>query len=294
MEITRRDFLRLSGLTVGAITISSCAGKIIVKDANLLSGQRDVDILIEPYESLFLKVTPEVQSRNITVVHGVFPEMLLGEYSPGRIRWNGWAILENGKEAFCQILFSGYNCKTEYYDSIVVIHASKEETQGAKVIMLSTVSNFGYDLGGNEFEINRNGLRKNYSYRKNLILEKGSQVDKRRKITNFYEAAIQNWNGYQTKDGQKGLSPVNEDDVKFIASINPQYSYYEKLIGDGNFLISLDPIATAAGIGIELIRAKTSVSSTGWDFNSKTTRRETGFIVAYLNELKRSKNKSIL
>jgi len=285
---------RLYLLVVLLLLSSGCAGSITVKNANFPSGQRDINILIEPYESLFLEVTPEIQSRNITVVQGVFPDILSGEYSPGRIRWNGWAILKNGEEVSCQILFAGKN-SSGYLDSIVVIQVSKEASKGASVIMLSTFADFGYDLAGNEFKVNRKGFQKNSSYRKNLVLEKGTKVNEIRKITNFYEGAIQNWNSYGTKDGKKGLSPVSEADIRFIASINPQYSYLEKLIGDGNFSVSLDPIASAVGVGIDLIRSQTSVPSTGWDYMSELpSRRNMGFIIAYLNELNRSKNKSIL
>ena len=175
-----------------------------------------------------------------------------------------------------------------------MINTPKEETVGASVIMLSTNANFGYDLAGNEFEINRNGLQKNHSYRRNLVLEKGTKINEIRKISNFYKA-IRNWNSYVTKTGQKGVSPVGKDDLKFIASINPQYGYFEKLIGDGNFSVSLDPIASAVGIGIDLIRGKTSVPSTGWNFESELpTRRNMGFIIAYTTQLNRLKKKLIL
>ena len=58
-------------LVILLFLFSGCAGKIIVKNANFPSGQKNVDILIEPYESLALEVTPEIQSRNITVFPGI-------------------------------------------------------------------------------------------------------------------------------------------------------------------------------------------------------------------------------
>ena len=74
--------LFLSALLVG------CAGRELkVENLNSSEFKKGVNLLIEPYESLGLKVTPEIRSGRIQVKKGIFPSILFGEYFPGRIQF---------------------------------------------------------------------------------------------------------------------------------------------------------------------------------------------------------------
>ena len=84
--------------------VSGCAAKMEVKNAVLVypishsQKVQKVDLLLEPYETLGLLLTPAIRKGDITVIQGIFPDILFGEYYPGRVRWNGWAVQEDGKE----------------------------------------------------------------------------------------------------------------------------------------------------------------------------------------------------
>ncbi len=107
---------------------------------------------------------------------------------------------------------------------------------------------------------------------------------------------IKSWNQIRFPEGYL-LSPYGVDEVALIRGKNPQYSYFEKLVGTGRFAIrvGVNPIGmaivNAAGIAMDLIRA-TGAPSKGRDFSSEVSRREESFTIEYLltlaqNEIKK-------
>lgn len=253
-----------------------------MKDANLAEKPGEANLLIEPYQSLGLRETEEVRAGRTTVIQGKFPEILFGEYYPGRIRWNVWGVDKEGREYSGQALFSGIAFTGDFLWTVVL---DGKVPDSVSMMVLATGLDFAYDLLGEETKLEPKFVR-DREYRRKVILEKGTKVGDMKKIPGFGQVAAE-WNRYRTTEGVL-LSPLGDQDVKLIAAINPQYSFSEKLVGSGHFSVSIDYIGTAVGVGIDVFRASNgSIPSRGWDYNSQLpSRRNMAFIVKYVAALK--------
>ena len=270
---------------MAVIFLNGCASqKLVIKSSHFNTFGYDkstanvADLMIEPFESLGVIITPEIKKGDVTVVRGKFPTILFGEYGPGRIRWNGVAISLKGEMFFAQIVLE----KSDSY--LALIQGDKNEVANSKIIIMSTLVDYGYDLGGNEFAIDRGKFLENKKdYIARLVNERGSSVSNLEKVKGF-SRILSNWNEYQTPKGRL-LSPLGEEELKTIASINPQYTYGEKLIASGRFSLSPDYIGTGVGLALDLIRAR-GVPSTGWDYRSElASRRNMGAIIEFVTAL---------
>lgn len=271
-------------LLITAVLLLGCATTRTIKNASLPGNETEKEMLIEPFESVGVSQTGAMKRGDITVIQGVFPDILFGEYYPGRIRWNAWIVSEeDGREFFGQSIFSGIDYSGHFLETIII----DGKVTRAKVIILSTLANYVYDLAGNEISIDRKKFLLNEDdYRQKIVLKKGTPIGDMKKASGFHEM-LKQWNRYQTPNGIL-LSPLGEEEIRLIAGINPQYSFSEKLVGSGRFSISMDPIATAVGIGIDIFRASNgSVPSTGWDYNSQLpSRRNMALIIQYVSKMK--------
>lgn len=242
------------------------------------------NILIEPYQSLGINETTALKNGDVTVVKGVFPDILFGEYYPGRIKWNFWAVSESGQEFYGQTLFAGIDFSGHFLEIIIIDGKIKKEDR-VKGVVLSTFVDYAYDLGGKEIALDRAKFLKDANYRKTLILKEGTSINDVKSADNILPA-IESWNKYDTPEGIL-ISPLGEDELKLIAGINPQYSFSEKLIGTGRFSITMDPVGTAVGVAIDLFRASGNVPTLGWDFSSQLpNRRNMAFIIKYVSAMK--------
>lgn len=268
--------MALLALVLAVAILSGCAtNTFMVKDLNLESGVETLDFLIEPYQSLGITETASIKSGYVSVFRATYPEILFGEYFPGRIRWNVLGADESGKEYFGQAIFSGISVTGSFLFTIVL---DGNIPAGTKAIVLSTGLDYAYDLLGKEFQLNRTKIG-DPSYRKDFILANGTRVSDM-KMDEKFISMIKKWNLYDTPSG-KLLSPLGEKEVKEIAGINPKYSYSEKLIGSGNFTLVADYIGTTVSFAIDLIRAQ-NVPSEGWDYNSQLpSRRNMALIIKY-------------
>lgn len=281
-------FLILIALSIAIL--SGCATtNFTLKNAMLANGQDEVNLLLEPYESLGLKETEAIRKNEITAVYGIFPDILFGEYFPGRIRWNGWVIDGNDREYFAQSLFSGVDYSGYFLETIII--DAVQLSSGAKMVIFSTAGDFIYDLAGNEYAIERKKFVSDNKYRSQIVREKGTPIGDLKKISGFPEI-ISNWNRYKTESGIL-LSPLGEKDIKLIAAINPQYTFFEKWVGSNHSSISIDWIAVAVGISLDILRTS-NVPTTGWDYNSQLpSRRNMAFIIKYVAEMKQRLIKNI-
>jgi len=279
MKTTQKVFL----LVLVAILSGCATSRFVMKDSMLGNKPSDTNLLIEPYQSLGLLETKALRAGRLTVVQGKFPELLFGEYYPGRIRWNVWGVDKTGREYFGQALFSGIAFTGDFMWTIVMDGVISDDVS---VVVLATGLDFAYDLLGEEIPL-AHRFPTDREYRRTIILEKGTRIGDMKKITGF-EQVIADWGPpWQTPEGAL-LSPLGDNEVRLVAGINPQYSMSEKLVGSGHFGLSVDYIGTAVGIGIDVFRsANGSVPSLGWDYNSQIpNRRNMAFIIKYVAALK--------
>lgn len=270
------------------MNLSDGMSPTIVNPSEPQKKNREVNLLLEPHETLGIEITDSIRQGNISVYRGVFSEVLLGEYSPGRIRWNGIVRQESdGKEFFAQFLFSPPDVNRNII-WMIVIDGNPDKT--AKVTQLSTAINFGYSAFGEEFPVDEpwNFLSDKDGYRAKFISEKGTPLSDLQKVKAgvFYRDILSRWNSWTTYNGQEIWSPLGEEEMKKISAINPQYNYSQKLIAKGRFMLCADPIAITASAGIDFIAASGS-SSAGWDYSSEfSNRRNMGVLIAWVNQLK--------
>ncbi len=270
--------LFLSALLVG------CAGRQIqVKNVNSPDINKGFNLLIEPYEAVGIKVTPEIKSGRIQVKKGIFPDVLFGEYFPGRIRWNGWAVEPDGREYFAQSIFTGIDFSGHFSERTIV---DARASQDARVMNFSSLIAYAYSLTGTEFSLKFHKILNDVKYRKDFILKYGTRLGDLQNDQNFVKI-ISKWNLYNSPNGQI-LSPIGEKQLKEIAGINPEYTFVGQLVGSGRFMLTPDYIGTIVSLGIDVFcSADGSIPSKGWDYNSQLpNRRQMALIIRYIGKFR--------
>lgn len=260
---------------------------------------REIDLSIEPYQSLGILVTPNLAKGNVTTISGIFPDFIhYIEWGPGRTVWYGWAASEDGKEYFVQFVAAGGTPSRDDILATVIIDDKIDisEARGIKVLGLSSRLKYCFNLDGKVvqevgkiFEVNTENFLRDPNYRKDLVMKYGSLMSDRMgapyldTVADVALVSIRSWHEYQTPKGRI-LSPLNEAMLKNVARINPQYKFMEKLIKKGKFLVTMDPIITAASLGIDIAVAH-NAPSTGWDASSVVTRESMAIAEEYRRKM---------
>jgi len=262
-----------------------CSGTNIQLKNSTMPNASGINYLIEPYQSVGILETENIRNGNYAVYQGIFPDLLFGEYSPGRMAWYGLAVTTDGQEFFVQALLSGINF-AGYFVETVIVEGNCEKIKTAKIIILSTLVEYGYDLLGEEIQLNRGQFLMQNDYRKEIALQKGTAVSNLEEIPKSQLVnLLSKWNRFQSPKGVL-LTPLGNDEIKLIAGINPQYTYFEKLVGSGKFSVSMDPITMVSAMAMDMLKAR-SVPSVGWDYNSQIpTRRNMAFIIKQVLDMK--------
>lgn len=269
-----------------------------IKPANMVGDQANINLLVLPHQSLGLEPTESIKKGNFSVFLVKFPLRLFGEYYPGRLRWNVWAISQDGSERFGQVIFSGMHPSGDYFGTMIL----DGQIFSGQTAILSSAVDYIYSPQGRELAVDRGNFLSDPVYRKEKIQEvnrdQGGGIFDLQALSRLdgFGEVLKTWNQLQTPEGYL-LSPYGVDEVAVIRGINPQYSYFEKLVGTGNFRVSLIPdptglaIINSIGVVMDLIRAG-KAPATGWDYNSEVpSRRNMAFVMEYLlalaeNEIK--------
>jgi hypothetical protein len=282
---------------LAAVLLSGCTvNRLEMKNVNLispdLSKKAEMRMLIQPHQSLGLEPTPAIRNGNISTFLVVFPKRLFGEYFPGRLRWNTWTVLENETEAFGQIIFSGMHPLGDYFGTEVI----DGRVNSGQTAILSSALDYIYSPFGKELPVDQGKFLTDPKYRYEKIREVNK--DKNGNVFNLnslsridgFQQVIKNWNQIQYPEGYL-LSPYGVEGVAAIRGINPQYSYFQKLVGTGRFAIrpTPDPVSFAIinsiGILMDMLAAG-SAPSKGWDYMSQLpSRRDMSFTIEYLLRL---------
>ncbi|KKR22090.1 MAG: hypothetical protein UT50_C0001G0002 [Candidatus Moranbacteria bacterium GW2011_GWA2_39_41] len=249
-----------------------------------VSGDTTTNVLVLPHQSLGVQITPALEKGEVTVLEGPVSDQNMSEMFPGRIRWNGLAFTEDGKEFFVQFVHIGIYRTGELMYAIVVEGKRSELTPDTKVVELSSVGEFVLNLSGNVYQIDQEKL-KDKAYRFEIVRQHGSRIGNRREISGFVEM-VKKWNIYDFEVEGKIFSPYGAEDIKRIKRINPSYTPLEKMIANGHATISTDPIYTVASIALTVFEGM-HAPSMGWDYASQLPNRGVmGAIIAYVGKLR--------
>ena len=299
MNSTRRAYLKVIG-SAALLLLSGCGAKVLeMQKVNFGAKMPDSgetlaskSMLVLPDRSLGLEPTEDVRRGNTSNFLEFFPMRLYaGEWFPGRLRWDTWTIAADGTEHFGQIIFSGMHLSGRY-SGINVIDG---QVRSGTTAVLSTAVDFIYSPVGKELAVEREKCIRDPQYRREKITAvntaKNGEVINLSSLTrnDDFKWYVKVWNQLKTPDGYL-LAPYGLEEVAKIRGINPQYSYFEKLVGTGKFAVTptADPaslaIVNSIGIMMDMINAA-DAPSTGWDFGSQISRRQAGFVTEYAMRL---------
>lgn len=244
---------------------------------------------IDPVMFSGLPWTDNLKNGNFVTVLGAFPRTpeSYAEWDPLRIRYQAHAIGVSGREYSAYAMFAGFiNCVPRYF---VIVEDLQEPLADVKAITFSTLLTHAYDLQGKEVKIDAAKLQNSAAYRKELIEREGTSLAAVRSIQGV-RRAFDSWSVYDTKSGRI-TTPLDEAQVKYLAGINPQYSYWEKVTGTARASVSLDYVSTVVGVVFDLVAAN-KAKAQGFDYGSVMSRRQQGYNLTVLEALRQAGEKS--
>lgn len=252
---------------------------------------REVDI--DPTMLTGLPWTEAVRKGQFIALYGNFPMTAesWAEWDPLRIRYQAHAVGRDGREYTAHAVFAGYiECLPRLF---VLVEGLESPTTEVKAIVLSTLLDRGYTLRGEEVSgFDAGKFQTDAKFRRELVWREGTPLSGIRPVTKLHESILANWSVYNTKGGQI-VSPLRVEQLKFLAGINPQYSYWEKVIGTARVGMSLDYVGTSVGLALDLIMAN-QAKTVGFDHASFMSRRRQGYNVLVLESLMREGIESCL
>lgn len=291
----------LAIVAISIFGLSGCEGKMASmqnssSEINPASNQAEVKSdkddqfrVVLPHQSLGLEPTAAVCRGDISTYEMFFAKRLYaGEWFPGQLRHNTRTISDkDGSERHGQILFSGMHPSGHYFGKNVI----DGQIFSGYTVIESFMGDYIYSPLENELAVDREKWRTNPAYRREKIIE--VNTDKNGHIFNLsslrrddeFKSYIKTFNQLQAPDGYL-LTPYGVDEIAKIRGINPQYTYFEKLIGTGKFSVvpTTDVVSFAfinsINILMDMIGA-VGAASRGWDFGSQISRRQMSFVVEY-------------
>lgn len=279
------------------LLLSGCAGKqakinlVTADKASSVSGR---NYLIEPVDSMGLTVTDAIRKGEVTIFHGIFPNILGGEYIPLRICWHGDTVqMSDGKEFFTQYMLT----MPEFGGSLtwtIVMDGHPDET--AVTVAFSSLVEYLYDALGKEIVLpSQSDFANKTEDRKKFVLEHGTPIkDLKRVSFREFLKAVGEWNVLKTSKGDV-LTPLTKEALSLIAETNPQYAEWEKLLSENHTsLFYGDPISLGVYNALEAYRTvhkvqSGGVPSIGADFRSQlVNRRQMGENIAAFESMRES------
>lgn len=243
-------------------------------------------ISIDPVMFSGMPWTSDLKHGNFVTVLGRFPQTqeAYAEWDPLRIRYQAHAVSTSGTEYVAHAMFAGFPPCSQIPVSIIFVEGLKRPTAEVKVITLSTLLDRAYRPDGTEikgFEAAK--FQTSAAYRRDFVLANGGQLASLRQIADV-DQAFRAWSVYKTPSGEI-ITPLEPQKVKYLSGINPQYSYWEKVIGTTRASVSPDLMATAIGFAFDLIYAS-SAKSQGFDHSATITRAQQGHNLAVMEVLR--------
>lgn len=247
-------------------------------------------VAIDPVMFSGLPWTDALKSSDFVVALSKFPTTpeSYAEWDPLRIRYQAYAIGADGREYQTHAVFAGFiGCAPRYF---IFVEGLKNLPADVKAVTLSTLLDRAYDLHGQEVKpFDAPKFKKSASYRKELVQREGTSLAAVRPVRGMDRAFAQ-WSVYNTPSGQI-VTPFDAEKVKYLAGLNPQYSYWEKVIGSTRASISPDYVSTVIGAVFDLITAG-QVQPRGFDYESTQSRRQQGYNMVALESLRQAGEKS--
>lgn len=276
-----------------ALALTGCATPNTIR---LMDGGKDGKIVrevgIDPVMFAGLPWSDNLKDGNFVVVLGNFPQTpeSYAEWDPLRIRYQAHAIGADGREYVAHAVFAGYiQCHPRFF---IFVEGLRKPATDVKVVTLSTLLDRGFTAEGKPIKgFDAAKFQSDAKYRRELVSREGTALTAVRQI-NGMERAFDYWTVYQTKSGQIAV-PLDPEKVKFLSGINPQYAYWEKVVGTTKGSVSPDYVGTALGVVFDLIQAG-SANSKGFDYESVMSRKQQGYNLVFMEALRNEGQRSCM
>lgn len=272
---------KLIALLLLALLSAGCA-TLGGNTMNLASeeGEKKQELSIDPIAFTGVQMTPAIQGGRYKAYLGTFPDEFFSEFHPLRFRYN--AIVygkDSGKEYPAQAIYAGYaKCALR-----LVLIVEGDVTEPIVGAFATTRFTRVFNLHGEEISVKTpEKLISDAKYRKGVVMSGGTFVSRLKSIPVVGKSGMQetfaSWNMVRVKALPYEIrTPLSEKLLKVVARDNPEISFQEKLVGNGQFGINMSWFGTAVGAIADVFTAA-NVSAKGWDENSELKRGQQGMI----------------
>ncbi|NTW45485.1 MAG: hypothetical protein HGB18_00335 [Candidatus Moranbacteria bacterium] len=243
--------------------------------------RRDMTIAIDPVAFAGIPYTDDIRNGNFVALLATFPrsDVAYSEYHYFRVSYPCYAVDASGKVYPAHAVFSGY--VGARLSATVIVEGTRTVPEDLHIIWLSTRVRKAFTLDGPETTepLDEKVFRESASYRQSFTMNNGSSARSLSPVKSV-DKAIRNWTVFETKSGTI-VSPLSIEQIRFLARINPMYSFKEKLIGTGKggIQISFNPtndlIMNATQLAFNIGVAAGS-KPMGLDYESNVSRLELG------------------
>lgn len=273
--------MRTLSMLFVVVLLSAC-GTLGGNTMNLASEEvgKKQELSIDPIAFTGVQMTPEIQSGKYKAYLGTLPPELFSEFHPLRFRYNAIVYGQtSGKVYPAQAMYAGYaRCALRLV--LIVEGDVNEPVVGA---FATTRFTRVFNLHGEEISVKTpEKLISDAKYRKEVVLSGGTLVSKLKGIPVVGKSGMQetfaSWNTVRVKALPYEIrTPLSKKLVKVVARDNPEISFREKLVGNGQFGLSMSWFGIAAGAIADVFTAATA-SDKIWDENSELKRGQQGMI----------------
>lgn len=237
------------------------------------------EVSIDPVNFVGVQWTDAVRDGKYRAYLANFPQELFSEFHPLRIRYNAVAYGEiSGKEYPAQALYTGYaQCALRL---VFIVEGNPDEPVIGAIV--TTRFTKAYSLYGEPiFFKTPEKLVMDAAYRKEVVLSGGTPVQSLKGVpvngAGGLQAMFEAWGTAKVKSLGDQRTPLEEKFVRMVARDNPEYSFAEKLTGNGSFGLTLSWFGIAMGAAQDVIMSA-AVTDKGWDENSELKRGYQGMI----------------
>lgn len=233
---------------------------------------------IEPIGFVGVELSENIRNGRYQAYLATFPPELFAEFHPLRVRYPALAYGQSGKEYPAQALYAGYADCTLRVVFLVEGNPSEPVTGALATTHFTKV----FSLYGDTISVKTpEKLVSDSQYRKDVVLEGGTLVKRLKPVALTGTGGLQNvfasWGTVRVKGLPDQATPLSERFVRLVARDNPELSFQEKLVANGQFGISMSWFSIAMGAAQDLL-ISANATDKGWSEGSELKRGYQGMI----------------
>ncbi len=276
-------------LTLTCADNAFAGGDKILRDFRLNGSPTPVEwkVDFDLLTTVGMKLSPDIRSGNFTCFSWNYPMTVetLAEFGRLRVCYQSHVVGTDGTEYVSHALFAGVAGEIPAPRYGGVVEGILSPRSDLKGVTLTTKLNRAYTLMGERIKEFDPEKWQDGEYRRAFVLKYGTPLSET-PVSELVKNEIMNWYVYETRIGLVA-SPWNEEQVLEVAKIISQDTFFQKLVGVGNFRLSLSPIGSALGAVLDVRRAAYAKSRNYDNEGSERSLWEQGEDVMVMSRLYR-------